>query len=73
MKKLKIDINLNFENVLNEIKDYFRNQKDEDYMSFDTHPLSNISDLMDPDKPAPWDHLNNDENDGDIDVDVEEK
>lgn len=73
MKKLKIDIDLDFESILNEIKDYFRNQKDEDYMSFDAHPLSNIEDLMNPDKPAPWDHLHNSIGDEDIDIDVSEK
>ena len=72
MIKLKITNNAYFENVLSEIRDYFRNQKDEDYMSFEGHPLANVDDLMNPDKPAPWDHLTNDEDDEDIDVDVED-
>lgn len=72
MIKLKITNNADFENVLSEIRDYFRNQKDEDYMSFEGHPLANVDDLMNPDKPAPWDHLTNDEDDEDIDVDVED-
>ena len=41
-------------------------------MSFEGHPLANVDDLMNPDKPAPWDHLTNDEDDEDIDVDVED-
>jgi len=58
--------------LLQEIKDYFRKQKDEDYLSFDEHPLANISDLMDSTKPAPWDHLNNDEDDEDMDIEIKE-
>lgn len=73
MKKTKTNKDIDFDNILNEIRDYFRNQKDEDYMSFDGHPLANIEDLMDPDKPAPWDHLTNDEDDEDVDVDIEEQ
>ena len=64
--------NIDFETLLEEIKDYFNSHKDEDYMSFDDHPLANEQDLMDPDKPAPWDHLANEEDDGDIDIDVED-
>ena len=55
-------------NIMKEIKDYFNKMKDEDYLAFDTHPLSSIQDLLDPDKPAPWDHLTNVEGDEDIDV-----
>lgn len=55
--------------VMEEIKDYFK-KKDKDYLEFDDHPLSSIDDLMNPDKPAPWDHLHNSEGDGDIDIDV---
>ena len=62
----------NSDDMMAEIKDYFRNQNDEDYLAFDDHPLSDIESLMDPDKPAPWDHLTNDENDEDIDIDVKE-
>ena len=57
-------------NIMKEIKDYFNKMKDEDYLAFDTHPLSSIQDLLDPDKPAPWDHLTNVEGDEDIDVNV---
>mgnify|MGYP003646599707 FL=1 len=60
------------EDILEEIKDYFRNQKDEDYLQFDGHPLSDVESLMDPEKPAPWDHLNNDEDDEDLDIDIKE-
>ena len=42
-------------------------------MAFDGHVLSSIEALMDPDKPAPWDHLTNDEDDEDVDVDIEEQ
>ena len=63
----------NSDDVVEEIKDYFRNQQDEDYLAFQDHPLASIENLMDPDKPAPWDHLTNDEEDEDIDVDIEEK
>jgi hypothetical protein len=27
---------------------------------------------MDPNKPAPWDHLNNEEDDEDVDIDIRE-
>lgn len=57
---------------LQEIKDYFRKQQDEDYLSFDDHPLASISDLMDSTKPAPWDHLTNDEDDEDMDIEIKE-
>ena len=63
----------NSDDLMSEIKDYFRDQQDEDYLAFDNHPLSDVESLMDPDKPAPWDHLTNDENDEDIDIDVKEK
>ena len=72
MKKIKINKDIEFDDILNEIRDYFRNQKDEDYMAFDGHALSSIEALMDPDKPAPWDHLTNDEDDGDVDIDIED-
>ena len=73
MKKTKINKDIDFDDILNEIRDYYRKQKDEDYMAFNGHPLANIEDLMDPDKPAPWDHLTNDEDDEDVDVDIEEQ
>lgn len=60
------------EKLLKEIKDYFNKNKDEDYLAFDDHPLSSVEDLMDPSKPAPWDHLTNDEDDEDIDIDIQE-
>ncbi len=58
--------------LLKEIKDYFNKMKHKDYMEFEGHPLSNIEDLMDPTKPAPWDHLTNDPDDEDIDIEIEE-
>tara|TARA_B100000989_G_C19528866_1_gene468521 strand:+ start:1769 stop:2086 length:318 start_codon:yes stop_codon:yes gene_type:complete len=58
--------------VTSEVKDYF-NSKDDDYLEFDDHPLSSIESLMDPDKPAPWDHLTNFKGDKDYDVDVQER
>ena len=58
--------------IINEIKDYF-NKKDAEYLEFDEHPLSSIEDLMDPKKPAPWDHLTNTADDEDIDIDIEEE
>ena len=61
------------DDVMSEIKDYFRNQQDEDYLSFQDHPLATPQNLMDPTKPAPWDHLTNSEDDEDIDIDIEEK
>ena len=41
-------------------------------LAFDNHPLSSVEDLMNPKKPAPWDHLTNDEDDEDIDIDIQE-
>ena len=73
MNKTNTNKDTDFDDILNEIRDYFRNQKDEDYMAFDDHVLSSIESLMDPDKPAPWDHLTNDEDDEDVDVDIEEQ
>jgi hypothetical protein len=58
------------EDIVQEIKDYFRNQQDEDYLAFDGHPLSDVESLMDPDKPAPWDHLTNHKDDEDLDIKI---
>ena len=63
----------NSDDVMAEIKDYFRDQQDEDYLAFDDHPLSDVNSLMDPDKPAPWDNLTNTAADEDIDIDVKER
>ena len=63
----------NSDDVLEEIKDYFRDQQDEDYMAFNDHPLSDIESLMDPSKPAPWDHLTNPEDYEDVDIDIREE
>ena len=62
----------NSDDVIEEIKDYFRDQQDEDYLAFQDHPLATVQNLMDPDKPAPWDHLNNTEDDEDVDIDIKE-
>tara|TARA_Y100000356_G_C11099580_1_gene203593 strand:- start:195 stop:395 length:201 start_codon:yes stop_codon:yes gene_type:complete len=59
--------------IMQEIKDYFNKAKDEDYLAFDKHPLSSIDDLMDPSKPAPWDHLTNTEDDHDFDIEIREE
>ena len=72
-KKYLRNLYANSEDVMAEIKDYFRNQQDEDYLAFDDHPLSDIESLMDPDKPAPWDHLTNNEDDEDVDIDIKEE
>ena len=37
-------------------------------MAFDGHPLSSVENLLDPSKPAPWDHLDNEEGDEDTDI-----
>lgn len=63
----------NSDDMMAEIKDYFRDQQDEDYMAFNDHPLSDIESLMDPSKPAPWDHLTNPEGDEDVDIDIREE
>lgn len=63
----------NSDDMMAEIKDYFRNQQDEDYLAFQDHPLATVQNLMDPNKPAPWDHLTNTEDDGDVDVDIKEE
>jgi len=73
VKKYLRTLYSNSEDVMAEIKDYFRNQQDEDYLAFDDHPLSDIESLMDPDKPAPWDHLTNNEDDEDVDIDIKEE
>ena len=62
----------NTDDVVEEIKDYFNNKKDEDYMAFNDHPLSDIEDLLNIKKPAPWDHLTNTIDDEDIDIDIKE-
>ena len=62
----------NTDDVVGEIKDFFNKYKDEDYLSFDDHPLSSVKDLLDPERPAPWDHLNNPEEDEDFDVKIKE-
>lgn len=62
----------NINKILKEIKDYFNNLEDEDYMAFDDHPLSSVDNLMNPQRPAPWDHLNNSPDDEDFDIDIKE-
>lgn len=59
--------------ILKEIEKYFDKSKDEEYLRFDHDELSSIANLMDPDKPAPWDHLTNTSDDEDVDVDVTER
>ena len=59
-------------NLMKEIKDYFNNKKQKEFLEFDEHPLSSVQDLMDPKKPAPWDHLTNTVDDEDIDIEIEE-
>lgn len=63
----------NSDDVMAEIKDYFRNQNDKDYLEFDDHPLSDLESLMDPSKPAPWDHLTNTDDDEDVDIEITER
>ena len=58
--------------LLQEIKDYFNNRKDEDHLAFDEHPLADIESLMDVSKPAPWDHLTNTKDDEDVDIEIKE-
>jgi len=58
--------------LLREIKDYFSKREDNDHMEFEGHPLADLDSLMDPDRPAPWDRLTNDEDDEDVDVDIKE-
>lgn len=60
----------NEDDNIKEIKDYFNNMKDEDYMFYNGHPLASIENLMDPEKPAPWDHETNEKDDEDVDVDL---
>ena len=60
------------EDVLKEIEKYFDKTKDEDYLRFDKNELSSIENIMDPDKPAPWDHFTNTKDDEDIDVQLTE-
>lgn len=49
----------NYKNMLNdlikEIKDYFDQKQDKDYLAYDDHPFSTVENLMNPEMPAPWD------------------
>ena len=63
--------NITLEQIILEIKDYFA-KKDKDYLEFQNHPLSSVEDLMNPKKPAPWDHLTNTDDDEDVDIEIEE-
>ena len=54
-KKYAKALYANSDDIMAEIKDYFRNQQDEDYLAFDEHPLATIENLMNPEMPAPWD------------------
>jgi hypothetical protein len=49
----------NTDDILEEIKDYFNNSKDEDFMAFNDHPMSSVDHLLDSSKPAPWDDIEN--------------
>ena len=57
--------------IMIEVKDYFK-KKEEEYLEFDMHHLSSIENLMDPTKPAPWDHLTNTQDDEDVDIEITE-
>lgn len=59
--------------VLKEIEKYFDKNKGDDYLEYDDNELSSLENILDPDKPAPWDHLTNTDDDKDIDVDVSER
>jgi hypothetical protein len=61
------------DDVTTEIKDYFKEKKDKDYLEFEGHPLSDIGSLLDMSKPAPWDYLINNEDDEDVDIEIEER
>jgi hypothetical protein len=51
-----MSLSLNESNkTIEEIKDYFSNIQDEDYMKYADHPLSSVENLMNPDVGAPWD------------------
>jgi hypothetical protein len=41
------------DSIMKEIKDYFNN--DDEYLKYDSHDLSSLKKLLDPDSPAPWD------------------
>jgi hypothetical protein len=61
------------EDILKEVEKYFDKNKDQDYLRFDQDELSSIENIMDPDKPAPWDHFTDTEDDEDVDVQVAER
>lgn len=61
------------EEISEEIEKYFNKNKDEDYLRFDGDELSSVENIMNPDKPAPWDHLSNHEDDEDVDVEISER
>jgi len=65
-------ISNNYKKIINEMMKYFEKNKEEDYLEFDQNELSSIENILNPDKPAPWDHFTNEEDDGDVDVDIEE-
>lgn len=64
--------NMKNEHIIEEIKDYFNKKSEKEYLEFDNHPLSKLEKIIDPSKPAPWDHLTNDINDEDIDIKIQE-
>ena len=45
------------EDISEEVEKYFNRSKDEDYLRFDKDELSSVENIMDPDKPAPWDNI----------------
>ena len=71
IKKYLKNLFTNTDDILKELKDYF-SKKGEDYLEFDEHPLSSADSLLDPTKPAPWDHLTNSKDDEDVDIEIEE-
>lgn len=74
-KKYAKALYANSDDVMSEVNNYFleQSEQDDDYMSFDDHPLANIESLMDPTKPAPWDHLTNSGDDDDADIEIKER
>ncbi len=59
--------------IIAELKNYFDEKKDEDFLEYDGHPLSDLESLLDQGKPAPWDHLTNTDDDEDIDIEIKEE
>jgi len=54
LKVLSYDKKMSMSKMVNEVKDYFNNNSDSEYLKFDDHPQAAVDKLLNESEPAPW-------------------